>query len=41
MLKFVLKFLPLIIHDGADALFEYLAKRQKEKELKNSENVSK
>ncbi len=35
MLKFVLKFLPLIVHELAYLLFENLAKKQKEKESKN------
>lgn len=38
MLKFALKFLPLIVHELGDALFEYLAKKQKEKQIKTKEN---
>lgn len=38
MLKFVSKFLPLIIHELADALFEHLAKKQKEKQAQKEKN---
>jgi hypothetical protein len=34
MLKFVLKFLPLIVHELADMLFDHLAEKQKEREAK-------
>lgn len=35
MLKILSKFLPLIVHELADALFEHLAKKHQEKQLKN------
>lgn len=37
MLKFLLKFLPLIIHEGADALMQLIAKKQAEKEAKKNQ----
>lgn len=36
MLKFLLKFLPLILHEGADLLMEYVAKKQAQKEAKKN-----
>jgi hypothetical protein len=41
MLKFVLKFLPLIVHELADILFDHLAEKQKERIQSSKENVSK
>jgi hypothetical protein len=38
MFKLLSKFLPLIIHELADALLEYVAKKQKEKQSKNQKN---
>ncbi len=38
MLKFVLKFLPLIVHELADLLFENLANKQIEKQRKQNQN---
>lgn len=35
MLKILLKFLPLILHEGADFLKVYLEKRKKLKEKEN------
>lgn len=34
MLKFVLKFLPLIVHELADMLFDHLSQKQKQNEAK-------
>ena len=38
MLKILSKFLPLIIHEIADFVFEKIEKKRKEKELKKTEN---
>lgn len=37
MLKFLLKLLPLLLHEGADLLKEHLDKRRKAKEEKEVE----
>ncbi len=38
MLKILSKFLPLIIHELADALLERLAKKRQEKQTKNQKD---
>lgn len=37
MVKFLLKFLPLILHEIVDDLFEHLAEKQKLKKQQNEQ----